>query len=409
MFDVWQQCLKRAAEIVAAVKAQYPGGEGVQCGGTVDVPKAPTYGGLASTSQSQYQKYAPQVLSMEAQYRPAYAALGLSTEDAYWNGVPAQAASGGYNGLTGQTYQLGGTGYQGYATQDYAGALAGFQWSGTDPKKYAKAAREYLIKQGFNKEQVTRAYENGDFGIAPASAMPAWVQSAQQATAATPAQRGMLSILQDVSPALSKLQTESNTAARTANVNDLAALGPQALAAYKSYNPIYSRLADSALQELDLGGMLSPEQQRTINTQMDANYARRGLYRSPLAANATAGYAAQASDALQNQRRQFAAGVQGMTPDVSSLVLGGTGAATSTLGTILGQGNTANAQAASGPGMFSIIDPTLASLANSQWNANVQQANANGTGLDRFTKGWGQVTGMIGDVVGIAGKVAGMG
>jgi hypothetical protein len=80
---------------------------------------------------------------------------------------------------------------------------------------------------------------------------------------------------------LSATQATANTAARTANLNDLTNLGPGGVAAEQALDPVTAALNKSltttAGNQLALGTQLDPNQVSQINSAVNANWANRGL------------------------------------------------------------------------------------------------------------------------------------
>ena len=118
-------------------------------------------------------------------------------------------------------------------------------------------------------------------------------------TVNTPATKGLLDIYGEAQPQLLAQQS----AARAANVGDVAALGPQAMSAVRAYDPqatgLLDQLTQTASQRMALNGGLDPFTQRALQQNIRTAQAARGLGYGP-------GDAAQESDFLTRTREQRA-------------------------------------------------------------------------------------------------------
>jgi hypothetical protein len=129
-------------------------------------------------------------------------------------------------------------------------------------------------------------------------------------TTATP---GLLSIADLVGQKEAALNARALTTQRTSDINDVANLGPAAMAAQNKFDPasanILSTMTDQAQRELQMGTMLDPMQTRTATQGVLAN--RQGM----LGGTGNAGDFAlalglsQYGQQLQQNRRQFAGNV----------------------------------------------------------------------------------------------------
>jgi hypothetical protein len=217
------------------------------------------------------------------------------------------------------------------------------------------------------------------------------------------AQPGLLDTLGEAGTQFQNIQQGLNTAQRTADIADVANLGPAADAARRAANPQLSAVLDSlvertggtslsngvspitntleqqALGGLQLGGQLSDAQRRLVEQSSRAAFGSRGLGRSQSAAVDEALRNLDASRAIERERQQFASGVAGLgqaerTQNVAqqgqtAQLLGGlaqdpfmailgrpSGAGAAGAG-LLGQGSAFNANA--GPTMFNPFDPAV--------------------------------------------------
>jgi hypothetical protein len=122
--------------------------------------------------------------------------------------------------------------------------------------------------------------------------------------------RGLLDLyMNDISPALSKVEADVNTSTRTSDIQNVADLGPQALEAMRGSNPQQTALMDSlnerASEELALGGMMSPEQRGAIENSALAKRGAEGWGYNPGDMANAAMQATGYSDNLKSQRQQF--------------------------------------------------------------------------------------------------------
>jgi len=172
-----------------------------------------------------------------------------------------------------------------------------------------------------------------------------------------PGQRGLIQLVKDLSP-------QALEALRTAN--------PYAV-------PILDELNTQAMDELQAGRNLTPEQKRMVDQTARAGQAARGLGYGPsdvfMETLANAGY----GDSLLNQRRAFAQNVAGADQafygDIFSRLLG------------LG-----GATGASGPKLFNTESPYAQDVYNTNYNAAASAALANasnknaliGAGINAF-------------------------
>ena len=204
-----------------------------------------------------------------------------------------------------------------------------------------------------------------------------------------------------------QLGAAANTFGRTADINDVAQLGPAATAAFLNSNPflasgltnllgrtqntpLLNTLNQNAQTALNLQGQLSPQEQRAADQQSRDALAARGLLTSSPAAVSEV----LNRDALVRQRQaaaqQFAENVQGLDTNQADLV----GRATQIFGTqlsdpfqaILGRssryGGTSGMpqQIGTGARLFDPTNPYASDLYNTNYNAaaaaNIANANA---------------------------------
>jgi hypothetical protein len=279
----------------------------------------------------------PKVFDLEQQYQPLYTDLGNENL---------------YNQLFGR--QL-------FTVSDASKALQTM-----DPATKAQVEAE-AAKWGFSPAQWLQGHITEQAGLGDASALDAIAKSGSRTT-------GLLKTYTDMSPVMTKLQSDANSAQREADIADVERLGGRAREAFKSANPeltaamealsrnvsssrgsvpqvsrsglmtnlegkaldgfnptqIQSVLQKQALDELGSGGRLSAEGMRTAQQMARAAAADRGMVfnNSTLldeAMNAESmrqqrldksrGFALTVDEAGQNNlnsARNFATGVAGM-------------------------------------------------------------------------------------------------
>lgn len=126
---------------------------------------------------------------------------------------------------------------------------------------------------------------------------------------------GYLDIADEATPRVAGIQSAALALSRKADINDVATLGPAALAAVQKADPrtagLVEGLTDQANQDLTLGGTLSPEQLRQITNNRMGISSARGWGFNPGDMAKTAMETTDYSQDLLNKRRQFAAGVIG--------------------------------------------------------------------------------------------------
>jgi hypothetical protein len=131
---------------------------------------------------------------------------------------------------------------------------------------------------------------------------------------ATPATRGLLDIYgEDIMPALTEAETAATTARRSANMGDLATLGPGAVANMKALDPesaaLYESLQADAAAGLAAGDRLTSDQQFNVTNPIRSSYASRGFSPGAMEGLEEGINLFGAGNALGQQRRGQAAGV----------------------------------------------------------------------------------------------------
>lgn len=132
----------------------------------------------------------------------------------------------------------------------------------------------------------------------------------------TPAQQGMLDYYQnEVGPQLSAIQAQSNTASRTADINDIQSLGPEVLAALRHANPEQTALRDELYSQrkeaLDANGV-SHWEKHQLEQNIRSSQSARGFGNGGNDAAAES-YYVTANDYQRRQQSQAdAAGMIGL-------------------------------------------------------------------------------------------------
>jgi hypothetical protein len=209
---------------------------------------------------------APQQYASEAQFRPQYAALDMDVLRQTLFGSPDYAA---------------------YAKDEQV--AAGMQNAFADQEVRA---------------QYQAAAEQAGTSIEAAYAKDYYNNIGKAGGATLPTSGGLADILGQLSPQLSELQAQANTAQRTADIQDVATLGPQMNQALRDANPEMTATLDhyrnlvagytspsskselegalfgKALSDFQLGGQLNDAQNRQVQQSARSAWASRGLGRS---------------------------------------------------------------------------------------------------------------------------------
>lgn len=117
----------------------------------------------------------------------------------------------------------------------------------------------------------------------------------------------------------------ANTSARGSNIADLNALGPGALAGYRSLNPAGGQLMDSlnssAQAGLNAGNRIAPGDIHNITSAVRGDWASRGLGTSAPGMLDEAVNLATAGEGLRQSRQNTAAGVAGLNQNQNAQLL----------------------------------------------------------------------------------------
>lgn len=216
-------------------------------------------------------------------------------------------------------------------------------------------------------------------------------------------QYGTQTVTQAAQPGLVQQMSQLNSMTRAANVNDIANLGPGALAAIQATNPqmagLMNTLNTQAQDELNAGSGLTPEEQRLMQQQTRASWASRGLDGTNASAADEVLQQYALGQQLQRQRQQFAQGVVSQDqnayqdPTLSLLMQGG-------------QGTSAQAQGMMPGTMFNPESPFAGNIAA----ANQQMAAlfADPSTLSKINMVGSTAGNTLGSLASIAGGIAGI-
>jgi hypothetical protein len=180
-------------------------------------------------------------------------------------------------------------------------------------------------------------------------------------------------------PQMSAGAAATNTAARTANIGDIGALGPGAAAALRAYNPASAGLLDTlntqAAEGLAAGTGMTADQQRMLNSSVRGAQGARGTGYGPAASYAEVLANSGFGQDLLSQRQNFAG--QTMTAnnafygDPASWMWGGGNEAFGSLGTLGSQAG----QGVQGAGP-SLFNPNAANDLWAGYYQSLGQTNA---------------------------------
>lgn len=199
----------------------------------------------------------------------------------------------------------------------------------------------------------------------------------RSATLKTPGTRGLLDIYEkEIAPAMQRTATSN----RTADINDVATLGPKMREALRASSPEIATLLDklygSATSDLELGASLNPSESRNISNAVRSGQAARGMGLGPNDNFNEALTSLNYGRGLQEQRRGNASQAVGLLEsfygDPQGRVLGtGTGTGNATAAFF---GGTGAGRGMSRTGLFNPSDPLA---------YNIHAFNANATNQDK--------------------------
>ena len=171
-------------------------------------------------------------------------------------------------------------------------------------------------------------------------------------------------------PRITSAMVNSNTALRTGNTADFAALAPGAAETYRSLNPdataLLAKLNKTAMAGLDAGTQLTPEEQAQVNNSVRGAQGARGVSYGPAPAYSEVLANGEFGQGLLSQRQKSA-------EDVASLNLNDSNSMMSTIMNLVSPQSQAPVMAASvAGGSGPTLMPTNQSydLLNTAYNAS---------------------------------------
>ncbi len=216
-------------------------------------------------------------------------------------------------------------------------------------------------------------------------------------------QRGLVDMYGELAPKLGAIDAAGNSQQRSADIADVARLGPEALAAMRAANPgqwkLIDELTKQAQGDLEAGSTMTPAMQREIAQFVAQGQAARGLTAGPAEVYQEAMTLGTAGQELLARRRAFAAGVADMNQRFAGdpfLQIAGrsSGAVTSARGV-----------AGDGGGVGSNIGAKLFNP-ESQYAADLAQGNYEGT-LAARTASASSRAGLFGGLLSAGGLLGG--
>lgn len=308
---------------------------------------------------------APQQYQSDATYRPLYDKLNLQEYEASLLGRPGGSRTETYTEMV--PYQADNPDYNpnglGYSSNGLKPGLAG----------------------------------GGKFGAAGGGAQPrtitAYRPEVKTRTVQGEAEPGLLDLFQNrIAPKMRQIQT----ADREAELNDVATLGPKAMAAQRTANPGAASIVDSLVNRANanLAGGLDPQEERALQQSVRGAQAARGVGYGPndlfgeVVASGVGG-----QELIRNRAAQALAASQGFYGNPFETILqrtsGGNAGGT--------QGLAANLNATSGAPSFNPESAYAADVYNTNFNA--QSAAA--------ISGRNNQSAILGSLIGGAGQVGG--
>lgn len=213
---------------------------------------------------------------------------------------------------------------------------------------------------------------------------------------------GLMDVYTRGSAAMAKSQNDANEMLRSGDINQLNQYGASARDAIRNTNPENARLLDELHQQaqadLYLGSRLNAGDQRNVEQASRAASGARGLAYSPRSAADEVMMNALAGRAEQDRRRQFAAGIYGMSKnaytDPIMSIMGRQSGADNTVGNAYNQ--SANSLNAAGPKIFNPESAYASDLYNTNYNGRAAASIA----------GSNMIGSIVGSTIGAVGKVA---
>jgi hypothetical protein len=205
-------------------------------------------------------------------------------------------------------------------------------------------------------------------------------------------------------PGVNQLLAQQSTAQRTADIGDVANLGPQARQAMLDANPdnavLLAKLNQQANEGLDAGTGLTPDEQRAMQQESRAAFAARGMGGSDASISDELLKQFNLGQTLLRQRQAFAQSVvgnnQAVVGDPFLQVLGRSSGAMQAA-----QG----AQQQSGPGLFNPM--AMQNYYSGVYNNQVQGALATPTTYQLIGQGFNTLSNQVqavGSIMGSMGK-----
>jgi hypothetical protein len=237
---------------------------------------------------------------------------------------------------------------------------------------------------------------------------PKWDELSQQRMnryLGTEGQPGMLDTYAQVGSRMGQIESDVASAQRARDIGDVGALSPQAYAAMRGFNPQQTELMDAlnaqARQQLQLGGAMSPDQQRMFQNSVMGQRSAAGWGYNPgdmaEAVRQATGYSDQLQQSRMRQAQLQAGQNQAIYGDPFMQILGRQGQAFSSIPgtTVMGQ----QAQQNTGPSLFQ----PESQMGFDIWNTGYQgELGANIAGANNNAALFGALLGAGGSVGGAA-------
>ncbi len=239
-------------------------------------------------------------------------------------------------------------------------AVGGLAASNALNKAKAGSQRDYSNEMSDTlRSQIEAMTGTGQFAdLGPLSKLeaeqiPQWTENELDATNrmmfGSGGQAGLLDQYARMEPQLTEFQTRANTAQRTADIGDITALGPEAYAAMRGYNPQQTALLDAynqqAMQGLQLGSQMDPATQNQLRNAVFGESGSRGWGFDPASLAAYAGSTGRAGEALRQTRLGNAGTALGLNQalmgDPFLQILGRSSGVSQPAQTLFGQGQNA--------------------------------------------------------------------
>jgi hypothetical protein len=216
-------------------------------------------------------------------------------------------------------------------------------------------------------------------------------------------QPGLLDTYGRVGQRMGEIESDIASAQRGRDIGDVRNLGPEALAAMRGWNPQQTELMDAlnaqALEQVELGGRMTPDQMRMIQNSVMGQRSNMGWGYNPgdmaQAAMSARGYSDQLQQARMRQAQLQAGQNQNIYGDPFMQVLGRQGQAYGSMGgaTMAGAQGSQNV----GPNLFSPESQMQYDIWNTgfqgQLGANIAGSNNNAALFGALLGAGGQMGG----------------